>query len=246
MQVIQEERSAGPSPPRTPPVARHHNQNSNLPRMKLDFPRWDEDDPSGWVKRAERFFHFQGTLEASRVDIASIHLEGEAVQWYNWFEASHGRPTWATFVEGLLVRFGPSTFEDVDGELAKIRQTSLVSEYQSQFEHLANRARNWFERQLIGTFVEGLRPDIRREVKSYRPWTIVVAFSFARVPEEKLIDETHRTTRTFNRLATDEDGSSSTPIQKATRLTQEELKEKTTKGLCWHCDEKWHRGHVCK
>jgi len=76
MQVIQEERSAGPSPPRTPPVARHHNQNSNLPRMKLDFPRWDEDDPSGWVKRAERFFHFHGTLEASRVDIASIHLEG--------------------------------------------------------------------------------------------------------------------------------------------------------------------------
>jgi hypothetical protein len=32
----------------------------------------------------------------------------------------------------------------------------------------------------------------------------------------------------------------------ATRLTQEELKQRSAKGLCWHCDEKWHRGHQCK
>jgi hypothetical protein len=93
--------------------------------------------------------------------------------------------------------------------------------------------------------VEGLRPDIRREVKTYRPWTIVAAFSFARV-QEKLSDETHRTTRTFNRPAANEDGSSSTPTQKTLCLTQKELKEKTARGLCWHCDEKWHIGHMCK
>jgi hypothetical protein len=149
-------------------------------------------------------------------------------------------------VEGLLVLFIPSAFEDIDGELAKIRQTSSVSEYQSRFQHLANRARDWSERQLIGTFMEGLRPNIKREVKTYRPRTIVAAFSFARVQEEKLSDETHRTTRTFSRPAADEDGSSSTPTRKTARLTQEELKEKTARGLCWHCDEKWHRGHMFK
>jgi len=117
------------------------------------------------------------------------------------------------------VRFGPSAFEDVDDELAKIRQTSSISEYHSRFERLANCARDWSERHLIGTFVEGLRPDIRREVKTYRPRTIVAAFSFARVQEEKLSDETHRITRTFNRLAADEDGSSSTPSQRTSRLT---------------------------
>jgi hypothetical protein len=106
-QIIQEERSAGPSPPRTTPTAHHHNQNHSLPRMKLDFPKWDEDDPSGWVSRVELFFHFHGTSEASRVDIASIHLEGETVQWYDWFEASHGMPTWATFVEGPFCMIRP-------------------------------------------------------------------------------------------------------------------------------------------
>jgi hypothetical protein len=35
-----------------------------------------------------------------------------------------------TFIEGLLLQFGPSSFEDVDGELAKIRQTSFVNKYQ--------------------------------------------------------------------------------------------------------------------
>jgi hypothetical protein len=104
-QIIQDERSVGPSPPQTPPATRNHIHEHNFPHMKMDFPRWDEDDPFGWLSRAERFFHFYGTPETSRVEIASIHLKGEAVQWYDWFEASRGTPTWVAFVEGLLVRF---------------------------------------------------------------------------------------------------------------------------------------------
>jgi hypothetical protein len=80
IQVIQEECSVGSSPPHTPPAARHHSKNPSLSRMKLDFPLWDEDDPSDWVSREERSFRFHGTPEASRVDIASIRLEGEVVQ----------------------------------------------------------------------------------------------------------------------------------------------------------------------
>lgn len=155
-------------------------------------------------------------------------------------------PTWATFGEGLLVRFGPSAFEDIDGELAKILQTSSVSEYQSQLERLANRAGDWPETQLISTFVEGLRPDIRRAVKTYQPRTIATAFSFARVHKEKLSEETRRTTLAFSRPAIGGNSSSSAPTRKTTCLNQEEIKEKTVKGLCWHCDAKWYRGYVCK
>jgi hypothetical protein len=113
-----------------------------------------------------------------------------------------------------------SAFEDVDGELAKIRQTSSVSKYQSRFECLANCARDWSERQLIGTFVEGLRSDIRREVKTYRPRTIVAAFSFAHVQEEKLSEETRRSTQASSRPVNGGGGSSSELTWKTTRLTQ--------------------------
>ncbi|RZR99441.1 hypothetical protein BHM03_00028989 [Ensete ventricosum] len=30
------------------------------------------------------------------------------------------------------------------------------------------------------------------------------------------------------------------------KLTRDELCERSTKGLCWHCDEPWSRKHRCK
>ncbi|CAL9111885.1 unnamed protein product, partial [Musa textilis] len=30
------------------------------------------------------------------------------------------------------------------------------------------------------------------------------------------------------------------------RLTREELRDRSAKGLCWHCDEPWSREHRCK
>ncbi|RWW39149.1 hypothetical protein BHE74_00055548, partial [Ensete ventricosum] len=30
------------------------------------------------------------------------------------------------------------------------------------------------------------------------------------------------------------------------KLTREELRDRSTKGLCWHCDELWSRDHYCK
>ena len=86
-------------------------------------------------------------------------------------------------MDGLLVRFGPSEYENVDGELAKIWQTTIVLEYQSHFKHLSNRAWDWIEHQLIGTFIEGLRLDIRCEVKANKPLTMMAAISFARLQE---------------------------------------------------------------
>jgi hypothetical protein len=88
--------------------------------------------------------------------------------------------------------------------------------------------------------------SISREVKTYKPWTIVAAFSFARVQEEKISDEARKPTTASSIPVTSGNGSSSTPTRKTTHLTQEELKEKTAMGLCWHNDEKWHRGNVCK
>ncbi|RZR99704.1 hypothetical protein BHM03_00029311 [Ensete ventricosum] len=45
----------------------------------VDFPRWEEGDTTGWLSRAERYFCYHRTPEASLVDIAVIHLEGDAI-----------------------------------------------------------------------------------------------------------------------------------------------------------------------
>ncbi|RWW02916.1 hypothetical protein BHE74_00043577 [Ensete ventricosum] len=106
----------------------HITSNLNNPCMKVDFPRWEEGDPIGWISRAERHFRFYRTADATRVEIAAIHLEGDAIQWFNWFKHTHGGLSWQRFKEGLLDRFRPTDF-NIDGQLAKIRQTSTIQEY---------------------------------------------------------------------------------------------------------------------
>ncbi|RWW00137.1 hypothetical protein GW17_00036914 [Ensete ventricosum] len=46
----------------------------NNPRMKVDFPRWEEGDPIGWISRVERYFRFYRIVDATRVEIVVIHL----------------------------------------------------------------------------------------------------------------------------------------------------------------------------
>ena len=51
----------------------------NYPRMRVDFSRWEEGDPIGWISRVERYFRYHKTVDASMVEIAAIHLEGDAI-----------------------------------------------------------------------------------------------------------------------------------------------------------------------
>ncbi|RZR71849.1 hypothetical protein BHM03_00007908 [Ensete ventricosum] len=159
----------------------HITSDLNNPCMKVDFPRWEEGDPIGRILRAERYFRFYRTDDATRVEIAAIHLEGDAIQWFNWFKHNHRGLSWQQFNERLLDRFGPINFNNVDGQLTKIRQTSTIQEYQTRFEHLSKQMENWSEKQLLGTFIEGLKLEIRGEVKVRQPYTLMAVISFARI-----------------------------------------------------------------
>ena len=49
---------------------------------KLEFPKSSGDDPTEWFTRADQFFECQSTPKLQKVSLASIHLEGEANQWW--------------------------------------------------------------------------------------------------------------------------------------------------------------------
>ncbi|RZR82692.1 hypothetical protein BHM03_00009169 [Ensete ventricosum] len=53
------------------------------PCMRVNFPRWEEGDPIDWISCTERYFRYHKTPDASMVDIATIHLEGDAIQWFD-------------------------------------------------------------------------------------------------------------------------------------------------------------------
>ncbi|RWW55797.1 hypothetical protein BHE74_00037526 [Ensete ventricosum] len=222
---------------RNDPKDGHITSDLNNPRMKTNFPRWEEGDPIGWISRAEHYFRFYRTADATWVEIAVIHLERDVIQWFNWFEHTHGGLSRQRFKEGLLNCFGPTDFDNIDGQLVKIRQTSTIQEYQTRFERLSNKLRIGLK-QLLGTSIEGLKPEIRGEVKARQLYTLMAAISFARIQKEQLNHEVRRT-RVTPRLAMPKPTTPSTAIQAPTpkKLIRDELRKQSAKELCWHCDE---------
>ncbi|KAF8364731.1 hypothetical protein HHK36_033288 [Tetracentron sinense] len=109
---------------------------------------------------------------------------GEALQWYCWLEKIQGAPYWEDFVTAMHSRFG---LEDCFGALAKLKQTTSVKEYQSQFERLANRTDGLTDFFLISCFVCGLKEEIRMDVQMFHPTTLNAAIGLARLQEEQLI-----------------------------------------------------------
>ena len=93
--------------------------------VRLDFPRFNGEDPTGWIYIAEQFFHYHGIAAIEKVLLTSFHLQGEALQWYEWYTRNHTGIRWEGFTTALCVRFRPSDYEKFDEALAKLQQTGV-------------------------------------------------------------------------------------------------------------------------
>ncbi|MCI37413.1 hypothetical protein A2U01_0058637, partial [Trifolium medium] len=119
------------------------------------------------------------TPAASRLQIVSFHLDGRAATWFQWAMHNNLLSSWPTFLEGIHTRFGPTAYEDVEGELSKLSQTGSVAEFQAQFEDLMNKVTGISEPLLISFFITGLKRNLRRELQLHRPFTLTDAFAMA-------------------------------------------------------------------
>ncbi|KAJ0965949.1 hypothetical protein J5N97_027087 [Dioscorea zingiberensis] len=157
--------------------------------MKMDIPKFEGSDPSSWVFRIEEFFNFHDTPDELRLRIVSFHLEGRASAWFQWMKMNNLLTTWPSFLSSLKQRFGASMYEDHQGALSKLTQTTTVTEFQTAFEDLMNKVSGIPESLLISFFITGLRNDIRRELLMSRPSSLMEAFALARAYESH-IEET--------------------------------------------------------
>lgn len=157
-----------------------------LPRsMRLEIPKFDGTDPKSWVFKIEEFFNFHETPASLWLRIISFHMEGKASAWYQWMKGSNLLTTWPDFLSNVRQRFGSSVYEDHQGNLSKLSQTSTVAEFQTEFEELMNLITGIPEHLLISFFIAGLRPHLRREMLLQRPTTLMATFSLARAYEAR-------------------------------------------------------------
>ncbi|KAF5463169.1 hypothetical protein F2P56_019105 [Juglans regia] len=154
--------------------------------LRLDFPKFDGLEPMEWILKAEQFFEYFNTPEDQKIQIAFFHMEGKALSWFSWLRDSGTLGNWEEFTTVLRVRFGPSIFEDPIGAFTKLRQTSTVEEYQTEFKILSNKIKGLTEEFRISTFISGLRDDLKIMVTMFKPNTISAAFGLAKLQEEEV------------------------------------------------------------
>ncbi|XP_057477242.1 uncharacterized protein LOC130764954 [Actinidia eriantha] len=226
----------------TKPYPQPRTPNSTL---KLHFPKFTGEDPTGWIYRAEQYFEFQGIVPAQRVQLASFHLEGIALQWHRWFAKFKGPINWTEFTTALLCRFGPTEYENPSEALTRLKHTTTVSAYQEEFEKLSQLIDALPDSHLIGIFIAGLKDEVRLDVKLKNPHTLSEAIGVARLVEERNNLQKKPTAGLLGpppHLKNTPVAETSPPFK---RITDQEARIRQEKGLCFYCDEKYRPGHRC-
>lgn len=98
------------------------------------------------------------------------------MEWFMWLVKKRLALTWADFVKVAAKRFDQSTFASDEIKLKELKQKGKVAKYQAEFERLSCRIRSWPESTLVMMYLGGLRHDIRIEVQSHRPHSILDYF----------------------------------------------------------------------
>ena len=173
-----------------------------------------------------------------------------------------------------MSQFGPSPFDYPMGELFNLQQTGTVSDYYLKFMAIANRSEGLSNEVALNCFLSGLNVDIRRDVITQRPMTLIRAVSLAKLYEEKYqpvnSNQTHNYSHRYSPISAHTVNFNSAPSNAAKNTTKislppllptpntpllkynsvkkishVEMQLRREKGLCYFCDDKFTFNHKC-
>lgn len=147
----------------------------------MEMPRFKSTNILGWIFRIHHFFNFHNAQEEQWISVASFCLDGPALNWYQWIYNNNELTLWPNFFHALRIHFAPSQFDDPNGALFKLTQTTTVWEYQTQFEALSNRVVGLPNNFLLSCFIYGLKPNIKWEVQALHPINLMQIVDFAKL-----------------------------------------------------------------
>ncbi|KAG8369142.1 hypothetical protein BUALT_Bualt15G0120600 [Buddleja alternifolia] len=74
-----------PNPPHSPTDTSFSQGNNNL-LLRIEFPRFEGDNPRNWITKCNRYFQIISTIpEEQKVALASVHMGERAELWYQSF-----------------------------------------------------------------------------------------------------------------------------------------------------------------
>lgn len=153
---------------------------------KLDLPIFSGENPDGWIMQAERYFHFYGLSEEEIMEAAVVSLAGKALAWFQWEHQEQPLVHWEELKDLLLRQFRPQDQGTLHEQWLCVQQTGSVADYQLEFIEKANPLGRVPSNILFGTFMKGLKEDLRREVRAQGPQTLKEAMIWANRIEQKM------------------------------------------------------------
>lgn len=154
------------------------NQDVQKIAGKVTLPNFDGSAKSStraWIQKLDTYFHLNPMRDVDAIGFATLHLEGDAREW--WY---HGLimlghihiTTYTEFIRRLLERFERKDLELHFKELAHLRQTGSAEVYITEFQRLAVMVTDVLEAQLIMLFMEGLFETLHGWVRAYKPTSL--------------------------------------------------------------------------
>jgi hypothetical protein len=145
---------------------------------KLTIPSFDGSSKytaRAWVQKLDTYYKLNQMTETEAISFATLHLEGEAHEW--WYHGlvtlGHSRITsYREFTDRLMDRFDRKDPEIHFRDLAQLRQTGTTEAFITEFQRVAMAVTDISEPRLIMLFTEGLTEPLRGWVKAYRPPTL--------------------------------------------------------------------------
>ncbi|EXB38291.1 hypothetical protein L484_013924 [Morus notabilis] len=158
---------------------------AELCTRRVEMPVFDGENPDGWSIRAERYFAMNKMTEREKLDVAVVSLEGEALAWFQWEDGRSPIRSWMVLKLMLLERFRPMQEGSLCEKFLSLRQETTVRDYRRQFEILAAPLTELSEQVLESTFVKGLKPEIRAEIRLMKPERLGRIMEVAQRVEER-------------------------------------------------------------
>ncbi|XP_042758298.1 uncharacterized protein LOC122198198 [Lactuca sativa] len=230
---------------------------------KIDMPTFDGTDPDGWILQAERYFAIYQLLDEEKITAAVLALSGDALAWYRWSNQRTEMRTWEEMKEVFLNRFRPIQGGDLYEQWAALTQTGTAEEYVRRFIELSAPLEGLTERVALGNFIDGLSDQIKTELRLWTPRDLGHAIELAQQIEarnralfasgfgalgnrgsqsgKRVLGGNSTHTITFPQP---ERTGGNPRVQRT--LTEAQIQDKRNRGVCYRCDERWFKGHVCK
>jgi hypothetical protein len=240
--------------PREPQRGGQQQQGHNIDFIrkvgKLTIPSFDGSSKCtarAWVQKLDTYYKLNQMTEAEAISFATLHLEGEAHEW--WYHGlvtlGHNRITsYREFTERLMDRFDRRDPEIHFRDLAQLRQTGTAEAFISEFQRVAVAVTDISEPRLVMLFTEGLTEPLRGWVKAYRPHTLQDAIRRTR----DLADSVPKTKPFTKPFVPQRDKDQKNLLREwkgKPKLDDDTRRELMRKKLCFSCRDPWVPGHRC-